>query len=147
MSVKPTTRNVGDSEPLFEGFEAREAIGLPPTYLVGSPGVLYPARRMLRLAGCKSGARCPMGWRRLKPGSWVQTSDGRFLLVSKFGRGQHHGWTVERCTGITREALVCGLGYAPVWGRSRREAMFLAEFCSGRFGLQLTACCWRDIFS
>ncbi len=63
-----------------------------------------------------------------------------------YGRGQHPGWAVERSTGITREALVCGLGYARVWGRTRREAMFLAEFCSGPFGLQLTACCWRNVF-
>jgi hypothetical protein len=133
-----------EDAPIIEGFEYRDVVGLPRGYMVQAPGVLFAAQKMLWHAGCVSGKRCPTGWDKAEPGFYHKWQGNYLLMVSRFGDRQ---WAVERIdfTNNERQALTFAFQYVPVWGRTRREAMFLAEFYTRPFGLQLVGCCWADV--
>jgi hypothetical protein len=67
------------------------------------------------------------------------------LRVRQSGDWRTKRWAVERIDSCTDylETLVFGFEYVPVWARSRREAMFLAEFYEDDDKLQLVGCCWK----
>lgn len=128
-------------EPLLE----RSSVEIPPNYLSNAPGVLFPGRKMLHFAGCVSGKSCPFGWEKVRPGVSVKFLRDHTLRVRQSGNWRSRWWAVERVDRMTREveALVFAFQEVPVWGHTRRQAMFLAEFYQAAAALQLVGCCWK----
>jgi hypothetical protein len=147
--TRPTTNDPIFDEPLLE----RSSVAMLPNYFPDTPGVLFAGGKMLKYAGCVSGARCPYGWEKIVAGVYVRhpryyEKVGQFdtLRVRQSGDWRTRRWAVERFDSFSRndsQALVFGLGYVPVWAHSRREAMFLAEFYQSDDALQLVGCCWK----
>jgi hypothetical protein len=137
-------------EPLLE----RCSVGMPPNYFPDIPGVLFAGRKMLDYAGCVSRARCPYGWKKRELGVYVRhlRYDEQFdtSRVQQSGGWWSNGWQVERfdsCSPNDFQVLVFGLEYVPIWGHSRREAMFLAEYYRHDQALQLVGCCWKSPYT
>jgi hypothetical protein len=151
----PVTAPLEPDDLLFGPFLERSEVVMPRNYLPHAPGVQLAGPRMLKLAGCKSGARCPYGWVKIVPGCYVRFLDHHereeydVLQVRQSGDWRSKRWTVERvdtCTGDL-EALVFLFEDVPIWAQSRREAMFLAEFYRNYHALQLVACHWKKPYS
>jgi hypothetical protein len=88
---------------------------------------------------------CPPGWWKETPGRYLKRWGEHTLQTRQSDNWRTRRWTVERIVwnDATLEALVLGLGYAPIWGQTRREAMFLTQFyCSGNT-IQLIGACWK----
>jgi hypothetical protein len=133
---------------LFNHFEERALTAMPANYLACAPGALFAGKKMLRYAGCVSGRRCPPAWTRRHPGVYRYSLGQHILQVRQCGDWRSRCWTVERIHWIDEalEALVFAVQHVPVWGRTRREAMFLAEYYSRPAALQLVGCCWKKVF-
>jgi hypothetical protein len=71
------------------------------------------------------------------------------LLVRQCGDYRTNRWTIERKNTFAGElqALVFAFEHVPVWGHSRREAMFLAEYYRHDQALQLVGCCWKNPYA
>jgi hypothetical protein len=152
----PVTAAVKPSDHTLGPFLERSEVAIPPNYLPRAPGVHLAGPRMLKLAGCVRRKRSPYGWERHNPGVYrryprwnekVEPFDT--LQVRQSGDWRTKRWAVERIdysTGKLRAALVFFLPFqiVPIWARSRREAMFLAEFYREDHALQLVGCCWKN---
>jgi hypothetical protein len=145
IETTPMTCTTSDS-PIFGPFLDRSLLDLPADYFPDAPGVLFAGPKMLKYAGCKTGARAPSGWQRtygpgarlrfLCPREMVGRAEN-MLLVRQCGDYRTNRWTIERKNTFAGElqALVFAFEHVPVWGHSRREA------------LQLVGCCWKNPYA
>ena len=138
---------------LFEpnGFLDRNEAGLPPDYCPDAQGIQFAGRGMLKRAGCTSRARRPSRWQKI--GYKDLRKDVRFLdrheaKVDGYDRLQVRqidrckAWVVER-VDLTDEYQTLTIFDVPIVARSRREAMFLAEFFLEAHARLLVGCAWR----
>lgn len=133
-------------DPLFDPLLERSSIAIPPDYLPSAPGILFAGRRMLCYAGCVSGKRCPPDWIKREPGVYLKSLGNYIFRVRQSGDWGTRRWAVERIHWLSEEleALVFPFQYVPIWGRTRREAIFLAEYYQSDQALKLVGCCWKQ---
>jgi hypothetical protein len=140
-------------EPLFDApLLERHLASMPPTYFADAPGALPAGPKMRNHAQYRSWARRPYGWSNIGPGiyrrqfSWRAFGRYDTLRVELRGTWFMQVWFIERVDSYWPhdfQVLVFGLGYAPIFAKSLREAMVLAEFYQDDHALQLTGCCWK----